>query len=156
MGIGFSVARWLSGGGTAHVALGLRETAATAPFAGYREVRVKLDGRCRRVAVADTAARRATGLRGFDRLGSYAGMLFVFPADTSTRFTMAGVDVPLDVAFYSSTGVRVGSGSMRPCPHRAQGACPVYRSAGRYRVALETPHRNGSGATPAPDRLAAC
>jgi uncharacterized membrane protein (UPF0127 family) len=153
-GIALLVAHWIStkasvarlGG-----ALRLRESAAVAPFTGYRDVRLVVDGRCRRVAVADSLARRESGLRGRDRLGPYAGMLFVYGGDTRVEFTMSDVAVPLDIAFYASDGTRVDGARMRACPHRDQAHCPVYGSRVAYRYALET-----HPGTPAPLVLTGC
>ena len=123
--------------------LRLRERAAVAPFTGFREAQVDLDGRCRRVVVADTSARREQGLRGHVDLGEYAGMLFVFSDETDVPYTMAGVTAPLDIGWYSADGRRVGGAHMAACPDRDQAHCPIYRSGRRYRLALETP--GGSG-----------
>ena len=100
--------------------------AASAPFPGYRETRLDLDGRCRRVAVADTVSLRADGLRGHVDLGPYAGMLFVFDGDTAAAFTMSGVTAPLEIGWYAADGSRVGGAHMAPCPDRTQADCPVY------------------------------
>jgi uncharacterized membrane protein (UPF0127 family) len=145
-GIGIAVlaVQFVSGGGgRASSPLRLRERAAVAPFTGFREAQVDFDGRCRRVVVADTSARREQGLRGHVDLGEYAGMLFVFSDDTDVPFTMAGVTAPLDIGWYSADGRRVGGAHMAACPGRDQAHCPIYRSGRRYRLALETP--GGSG-----------
>jgi uncharacterized membrane protein (UPF0127 family) len=127
------------GGGRSSLPLRLRESAAVAPFTGFREAHVDLDGRCRRVVVADTTSLRQQGLRGHENLGRYAGMLFVFSGDTSAAYTMAGVTAPLEISWYAADGTRVGGAHMAACPNRDQAHCPVYRSARLYRVALETP-----------------
>ena len=127
------------GSDDAHSPLGLELRAASAPFPGYRETRLDLDGRCRRVAVADTVSLRADGLRGHVDLGPYAGMLFVFDDDTASAFTMSGVTAPLEIGWYAADGSRVGGAHMAPCPDRTQADCPVYASKRRYRLALETP-----------------
>jgi uncharacterized membrane protein (UPF0127 family) len=139
IGIAIVVGHWIAGTPRAPAPLGLRETSAVAPFAGYREVRAAIDGRCVRVVVADTSARRAIGLRGVSDLGAYAGMFFAQGHDSEVAFTMSGVSTPLDVTWYSANGSVVGAAAMRPCPHRAQAGCPVYRSPKPYRFALETP-----------------
>jgi uncharacterized membrane protein (UPF0127 family) len=150
-GIAVMVAHWIGGGGHASPPSGLSETAAVAPFVGYREVRVAIGGRCVRVVVADTPTRRERGLRAtVGRLGPYFGMLFAQTTDGDAAFTMAGVNGPLDVAWYATDGVEVGSVRMRPCPHDAA-HCPLYRSGTPYRFALETP----PGPRP-PSRLARC
>ncbi len=138
------------GSDDAHPPLGLELRAASAPFPGYRETRLDFDGRCRRVAVADTASLRADGLRGHVDLGPYAGMLFVFDGDTRSAFTMAGVTAPLEIAWYAADGTRVDAAHMAPCPDRTQADCPVYASKRRYRLALETPGGSTSASGLAP------
>jgi uncharacterized membrane protein (UPF0127 family) len=139
------------GNDSADLPLGLELRAAMAPFPGYRETLVALDGTCRRVAVANTASLRADGLRGHVDLGPYAGMLFVFDGDSRTAFTMAGVTAPLEIGWYAADGSRVGAAHMAPCPDRSEADCPVYASKRRYRLALETP-----GGSTAASGLAAC
>jgi uncharacterized membrane protein (UPF0127 family) len=137
-GIVVLAVHWLSGDSRAATPLGLRESPAAAPFHGAREVSLAVGKRCVRVVVADTEAARERGLRGAARLGPYGGMLFVQSGDTDTAFTMTGVTVPLAVTWYTAGGSRIGAARMAPCPRDAE-RCPVYRSRGRYRLALETP-----------------
>lgn len=152
IGIAVLAVQLVSGGtGKAALPLGLRERAAVAPFAGYRETRVRVSGRCRPVVVADTASRREEGLRGHVALGEYAGMLFATSRDTSTAFTMSGVATPLELSWYASSGARVGGAHLVPCPDHDEAHCPVYRSGRPYRLALETP-----GGSPATGALASC
>jgi uncharacterized membrane protein (UPF0127 family) len=122
-----------------------RQRAAGAPFVGFGETRIDVDGRCRRVAIANTGALRAAGLRDHADLGPYAGMLFVFDTDTKAPFTMAGVTDPLEIAWYSADGNRVDGAHLAPCPARAQADCPIYSSSDRYRIAFE---RKGGSAPP--------
>jgi uncharacterized membrane protein (UPF0127 family) len=144
IGIAVLAVRCVSGGGDrASSPLRLRERAAVAPFTGFQEAQVDVDGRCRRVVVADTASLRQQGLRGHVDLGGYAGMLFVYSDDTDVAYTMAGVTASLEIGWYLADGTRVGGAHMAPCPNRDQAHCPIYRSGRRYRVALETP--GGSG-----------
>lgn len=129
----------------------LRVGAAVAPFTGFHEAQVELDGRCRRFVVADTASQRQQGLRGRVDLGGYEGMLFVFSSDTDAAFTMAGVTPPLEISWYTADGTRVGGAHMAACPDGDEADCPVYRSGRRYRLALETP-----GGTAFAGGLASC
>lgn len=145
------VARWASGDSHASAPLGLRTTAAAAPFAGYREVRAAVDGRCVRLVVADTPERRSDGLRSVDDLGPYVGMLFAQRGDGGGGFTMAGLTRPLDIAWFAADGARVDATRMAPCPGKTEAQCPVYRSDGSYRFALEVP----AGAHP-PASIAQC
>lgn len=129
----------------AHLPLRFQTRAAGAPFTGYGETRVDVDGKCRPVAVADTGDLRAAGLRDHTDLGKYAGMLFVFDGNTKASFTMAGVTEALEIAWYSADGARVDGVHMAPCPDRSQADCPIYSSAKAYRIAFE---RSGGSAPP--------
>ena len=143
IGIAFVVHGWISHDGAPSSApAGLRERAAVAPFAGYREVRVVLADTtkraCGRFVVADTEQRREDGLRGVHDLGPYAGMLFAQPGDSRIAFTMSGVSDPLEIAWYAKDGARVGAAHMKPCPNGGND-CPLYRSPRAYRSAIEVP-----------------
>jgi uncharacterized membrane protein (UPF0127 family) len=152
IGIGLLASQVVSGrSARARLPLGLRTRAAVTPFAGYRATSVDIDGRCRPVAVADTASRREEGLRGHAALGAYAGMLFANSHDTEAGFTMAGVGNPLEISWYSAAGTRVGGAHLAPCPDHDEAHCPVYRSPRPYRLALETP-----GGSPVTSALTAC
>lgn len=94
------------------------------------------------MAVADNPARRAQGLTGVEDLGDLAGMLFVFPEDTTAGFWMKDTPLALDIAFFAADGSLVGLLSMVPCPGDD---CPTYRPAGTYRYALEVPAGGFSG-----------
>lgn len=119
--------------------------AAVAPFDGLTEARIALGDDCLRVVVADEAAERRDGLRGRTDLGPYDAMLFVFPTDGEARFTMAGVDAPLEIGWYDADGDPVDRTTMEPCPDGDD--CPFYGPSGRYRYALETsPGALGPGA----------
>jgi uncharacterized membrane protein (UPF0127 family) len=115
-----------------------RATPARAPFAGLSELKVAVGyDHCLRLAVADTLDERVAGLRDRTDLGPYDGMLFVFQGPSNSGFTMSGVTVPLDIAFFGSDGARDSTRAMKPCP-KAEPACPVYRSDGPYVYAIET------------------
>ena len=149
IGIAVLAVHWLRGASPAAPPGGLRETAASGRFAGYREVRIASGDRCVRVVVADTPARRERGLRGVADLAPYVGMLFVQAHDTP--FTMAGVSEPLEITWYRADGRSAGTTAMRPCPGSDAAHCPVYANNRRYRYALETP-----GGVPGPSGLGPC
>jgi uncharacterized membrane protein (UPF0127 family) len=120
-------------------------TPAGAPFAEFSEARVAVGARCLRVLVASSAAQRVQGLRDVRSIAPYDGMLFVFPSDTSARFTMADTPLPLDATFFSVEGRPVDDVVMKPCPQGSDSTCPAYASKTKYRYALERP--TGSGAS---------
>jgi uncharacterized membrane protein (UPF0127 family) len=154
IGIGVLAVQFaLRGSGTdgARLPLGLETHPAGAPFAGYRETSIEVDGRCRLVAVADTAALRAQGLRRRVNVGRYAGMLFVFDGESDTSFTMSGVSQPLEIGWYSADGKRISEEHMAPCPNHSQADCPIYSAGRSYRIALERP-----GGSPSVGQLTPC
>lgn len=87
-------------------------------------------------AVAATPERRQRGLQGVSSLADGAGMLFVFPEDTTGAFWMRDTEIPLEIAFAAADGGIVGIRSMEPCE---ADPCPRYAPDAPYRVALEVP-----------------
>ena len=131
---------------------------AVAPFAEFSETRVAVDSRCLRVLVASTLSQRVQGLRDVRSLAPYEGMLFVYPGDSTARFTMARTPTPLDITFFSARGLPVDRVRMAPCPDASDARCPEYASRTRYRYALERPAgaaSSGASAT-ASGALGAC
>ena len=106
-------------------------------LAGIDIGEVRLSGVELRVAIADTAARRSQGLMNVTDLGSLDGMVFVWEDDTVSNFWMKDTPMPLDIAWFDSSGLLVSTQTMQPCP--AGETCVYYSAAGPYRVALEMP-----------------
>jgi uncharacterized membrane protein (UPF0127 family) len=118
---------------------------AAAPFGAFDAARVALGSRCLRVLVASTPGQRSQGLREVTSLSPYDAMLFVFPSDSATQFTMAQTPTPLDITFFDAPGAPVDSTRMTPCPEGTDATCPKYSSQHRYRYALERPTGATSG-----------
>jgi len=118
--------------------------AAAAPFERLTAGTIRVGDRDVRVVVADSEVERSAGLRGRTGATPYAGMLFVFDADTRAAFTMAGVPAPLDIAFYAADGSQVDRLRMEPCAG-TDATCPIYQPSSPFRFALEA----GPGALPA-------
>jgi uncharacterized membrane protein (UPF0127 family) len=100
-----------------------------------------VDGGRRRAycaVLASTTAQQDRGLMGRRRLGPYQGMLFAWPAPTTTYFYMRDTPMPLSIAWFSASGDLVGTADMAPCPPSVR-ACPLYRPDAPYRYALEVP-----------------
>jgi uncharacterized protein len=115
-----------------------RATPAQAPFDGLTEVHLGVGAdHCLRLAIDDTGSERVAGLRDHTDLGPYDGMLFVFPGQTNSAFTMSGVTVPLDIGFFAGDGTRTSTLLMKPCA-KAEPECPTYRADDTYRYAIET------------------
>jgi uncharacterized membrane protein (UPF0127 family) len=86
------------------------------------------------VEIADSSAERAKGLMGRQQLPEDAGMVFLFPADSSTAFWMKDTLIPLSIAFYRADGTIVRILDMEPC---RRDPCRVYDPQATYRGALE-------------------
>ena len=86
------------------------------------------------VEVADTESERAHGLMGRTELADDAGMVFVFPQDSTSAFWMKDTLIPLSIAFYDDSGRIVNILDMEPC---REDPCPVYDPKAVYRGALE-------------------
>jgi uncharacterized membrane protein (UPF0127 family) len=126
-------------GGLPLSAILAQQVPADAPFKGLGQLKVAIGyDHCLRLAVADSLDERVAGLRGHTDLGPYDGMLFVFQGPTDVGFTMSGVTVPLEIAWYRSDGSRDSGTLMPPCPDKAEAECPVYQAKGPYEYAVET------------------
>jgi uncharacterized membrane protein (UPF0127 family) len=86
------------------------------------------------VEVADTQAERARGLMGRRELQEDAGMVFVFPTDSTSAFWMKDTLIPLSIAFYDERGTIVRILDMEPC---TRDPCVLYDPEASYRGALE-------------------
>jgi uncharacterized membrane protein (UPF0127 family) len=100
------------------------------------------------VLTADTSGQQARGLMGQDDLDGYAGMLFRFAKEEEQAFWMRNTSIPLSIAFFAADGAFVSAADMEPCGDRDD--CPVYRSGGAAKFALEVPKGRlpAAGATP--------
>jgi uncharacterized protein len=88
--------------------------------------------------IADSAAERGQGLMNRPTLPDGAGMLFVFPAPSSSRFYMWQTLVPLSIAFVDVDRV-ISVAEMVPCSASMPGDCPRYAADGPYNLAVEAP-----------------
>ena len=87
--------------------------------------------------MAETPQERRQGLMEVEELPEgLDGMLFVYDSPRSTTFTMLNTPMPLDIWWFDSSGVLVGSTVMEPC---SAAPCTGYRSPGEIMWALETP-----------------
>lgn len=110
--------------------------AAADPLAGFAETTIVLGGEELLVAVADDGPSRSQGLRGVADLGTVDGMLFTWGGDTVTSaFTMRGVPIPLDIAFFARDGSLVDVVTMPVCSDE----CPSHRASGPFAFAVERP-----------------
>jgi uncharacterized membrane protein (UPF0127 family) len=86
------------------------------------------------VEIADSEDERAEGLMGRTELSDDAGMIFVFPQETSGPFWMKDTLIPLSIAFYNEGGRIVRILDMEPC---RSDPCPLYDPGAAFRGALE-------------------
>jgi uncharacterized membrane protein (UPF0127 family) len=89
------------------------------------------------VLLAETMEQRERGLMEVTDLGGYAGMLFVWDADSTSSFYMRNTPTPLSIAWVDSGGKLVSTADMAPCGDVP--TCPLYPAKGPYRFALEVP-----------------
>jgi uncharacterized protein len=86
------------------------------------------------VEVADSRTERERGLMGRRELPDDAGMVFVFPTDSTSAFSMKDTLIPLSIAFYDESGRIVRILDMEPC---RRDPCALYDPEASYRGALE-------------------
>ena len=115
-------------------------TARRVPIDGFGEIAYRISGtpqgtRC--ALLAQTAMQQARGLQNQRDLAGYDGMLFAFPADTSTRFFMKDTPLALTVAWFDTGGRFIGTTDMEPCLDRVD--CPSYAARAPFRYALQVP-----------------
>ncbi len=84
------------------------------------------------VEIADTPEKRSQGLMGRESLPDLAGMLFVWPEDTSAGFWMKDTLIPLSIAFIDTEGKIVDIQDMQPLDET------LHHSPQPYRYAVET------------------
>ncbi|NNL27863.1 MAG: DUF192 domain-containing protein [Acidimicrobiia bacterium] len=88
------------------------------------------------VAVAADPEPRAQGLMGVADLGDLDGMLFEFSEESELSFWMKDTLIDLDIAFFDEEASLVSVQTMTPC---TSDPCPIYRSGGPARYAVEVP-----------------
>ena len=63
-------------------------------------------------------------------------MLFAYGVPTSVSYGMLDTPIALDIWFFDTDGVLIGTTDMEPCPELP---CPAYASPAPVRWVLETP-----------------
>lgn len=87
----------------------------TGDVAGFPTTTIAFDDQELIVAVADTPGRRSQGLRGVERFGDLAGMLFRFDGPVTAVFTMQDTPTPLDLFLLDADGTVLEILAMDPC-----------------------------------------
>lgn len=101
---------------------------------GPREDQVSVAGRDFTVEVRDTEQGRAQGLSGRAEVPKGTGMLFLYDDAAARSYWMAGMLVPIDLAWISDGRV-VGIETLQPCQPEAP--CPQHPSPGPVDAVLE-------------------
>ena len=94
--------------------------------------------------LAETEQHRQQGLMNQTSLLGYDGMVFQFPAPSTSGFWMKNTKIPLAVAFFDGEGRFVNAQGMDPCPAEVDD-CPSYPADAPYVTAVEVP-KGGLGA----------
>ena len=91
-----------------------------------------------RVEVAETAEQQRAGLGGRESLSEDTGMLFRFGSRSEQRVWMAGMKVPLDIAWIAD-GKVLAIDTLTPCTEADQTQCLVWVSPSAADALLEVP-----------------
>ena len=90
------------------------------------------------VEVADTANEQKEGLAGREDIPAGTGMLFPFAERAEHQMWMAGMQVPIDVAWIDDDRV-IGVATLEPCTEIDQTTCPQTTAPGPATALLEVP-----------------
>jgi uncharacterized protein len=89
------------------------------------------------VYVAADPATRSVGLMEREELPEGAGMVFLFPGESTGSFYMYRTQIPLSIAFYDQAGEVLRVLDMQPCASEDSAACERYDPGVAYRGAIE-------------------
>lgn len=90
------------------------------------------------VELATTPDQQRDGLSGRDALSQGTGMLFQFDGAAQREMWMAGMKIPIDVAWISG-GQVIAVDTLAPCTTTDQAQCPRWTSPGPVDALLEVP-----------------
>ncbi|MGH2718199.1 MAG: DUF192 domain-containing protein [Actinomycetota bacterium] len=96
---------------------------------GGGQTKLRLD-----VQIAATSRSQSVGLMGIETLPPTLGMAFMFGASVNLAFWMEDTLIPLDIAFWNSSGKVVTVLSMVPC---TTNPCKLYYPSSSYVGAVE-------------------
>lgn len=119
----------------AAVATVLTSCAAPTPTSAVIEVGPALEFH---VEVANTEQAQLEGLSGRTTLSEGTGMLFPFSGRHERHVWMAGMEIPIDVAWIVDDHV-LAVDTLDPCPLTDQSKCPRWTSPGEVDALLEVP-----------------
>lgn len=117
--------------------LGVSACSVATPASTFPVAGIEVGGEALTVWLADEPIERRQGLIGVDRLPrGIDGMFFVYESEQSVTFSMFNTPMTLDIWWFDSDSVLVGSTEMEPCFTKP---CTSYRSPGPIESVLETP-----------------
>jgi len=102
------------------------------------EATVEVGGEAFAVELADTANEQKEGLAGREEIPAGTGMLFLFAERAEHQMWMAGMQVPIDVAWIDGDRV-IGIVTLDPCTEVDQTTCPRSTAPGLATALLEVP-----------------
>ncbi len=119
------------------------ETIESLPRSDFEIVEVTLSGRQYEMALADTKAKRSTGMAGWteDNLEGIDGMLYTLPVPQSFnpatgdgQFIFPGYNFDVDVLFFDAAKQLIAGGPVQTCPSNRRGCRPYYAEVYGYPV----------------------
>lgn len=99
------------------------------------------------VEVAGTPQQQREGLRGRQELSAGTGLLITFEPGKEREVWMAGMEIPIDIAWIADGHVLQIS-TLDPCTENLQSLCPRWKSPGVVDALLEVPADALNGITP--------
>ncbi|GAA1359258.1 hypothetical protein GCM10009636_32700 [Arthrobacter koreensis] len=99
------------------------------------------------VDVADTPQQQSEGLSGRQDLPAGTGLLIPFESGKEREVWMAGMEIPIDIAWIADGRV-VQISTLDPCTENRQSLCPRWKSPGAVDALLEVPAGALKGITP--------
>ena len=102
------------------------------------EATVEVGGEVFAVEVADTASEQKEGLAGREEIPAGTGMLFQFGERAEHQMWMAGMQVPIDVAWIDDDRV-IDVDTLDPCTEVDQTTCPRWTAPSPATALLEVP-----------------
>ena len=90
------------------------------------------------VDVADAPQQQSEGLSGRQDLPAGTGLLITFEPGKEREVWMAGMEIPIDIAWIAD-GQAVQISTLDPCTENRQSLCPRWKSPGSADALLEVP-----------------
>lgn len=92
--------------------------------------------------LANTPEAQANGMMRRTDMAGYDAMIFPFEEDSTARFYMANVTVPLSIAWISADGSFISAKDMPPCTTPDGRDCELFAADAPFRTAIEVMQGN--------------